>query len=136
MSTTHPIWHGAVAISSSPCDRCGKRDPLLFQLDERGWECRACVLDPARGVGVIDRRGDMLRTPEQIAHELDLRAAIALHLESRDRANSPDDWGPLPESTSLSADYVQVLAVLGRLARADDQCGDAIAELRERYEAA
>jgi hypothetical protein len=78
-----------------------------------------------------------LRTPERIAREMDLRTAIALHLDARERASRPEiDWGPLPALSPFPADYVQVLAVLRRLARADDESGEAIAELRERYEAA
>jgi hypothetical protein len=127
MSKTYPIWHGAVAISSCPCGGCGKRASVLFQLDERSWECRACVIDPAHGVRAIDRRGDTLRTPEQIAQELGLRTAIALHLAVRERLPGID-YGPLPDLPALPADYVQLLAVLDRASRVDAEFGNALSE--------
>jgi hypothetical protein len=108
---------------------------VLFQLDERSWECRACVIDPAHGVRAIDRRGDTLRTPEQIAQELGLRTAIALHLAVRERLPGID-YGPLPDLPALPADYVQLLAVLDRASRVDAEFGNALSELRLQYEKA
>jgi hypothetical protein len=135
------VWHGAVGISSRPCDECGKTASVLFPLENGSdgcWVCRACVLDPAAdAIGVIDRRGVSLHTREQVENELDARTAIFLHLESREHASHPGiDYGALPKSTALPFDYVHVLAVLQRLARADDEFSTTIAELRERYETA
>lgn len=98
---------------------------MLFPLEENGGQCCACcacVLDPAHGVTAIDRRGDILRTPERIACELDAQTAIVLHLENGDSA--------------LPADYAHVLRVLDALARADYEMASTITELRSRYEQA
>lgn len=144
MSATQTVWRGAIAFSSEPCDECGEYVSVLFQLDRASaasrWACRACVLDPARNVGAVDRRGDTLRTAEQIANEMDLRAAIALRAEARDRERRRTpagiDYGPVPECPPVPADYIHVLAVLGRLSREDSETGSTIAELCARYETA
>jgi hypothetical protein len=131
MNKNLTTWCGAVSGGNVACDKCGGFAFLLFPLEPSGWcVCQACILNPAHSIAVIDRRGDALQTRERIACELDLRTAIALHCEAQ------ADCGQIPKSPSLPADYLHALAVLGRLARADDEFGSAISEMRERYEAA
>jgi hypothetical protein len=124
-------WCGTVSGGNIACDKCGKSAFLLFPLEPSGCACRDCISSPSHDITVIDRRGDILQIPERIAYELDLRTAIALRSEAR-----APNGGQIPKSPSLAADYLHALAVLGRLAPADDEFGSAISEMRERYEAA
>jgi hypothetical protein len=94
------------------------------------------VLDPARSIGAIDRRGDTLQGA-RIARELDAQTAITLHLESRDRAEHPEiDYGPPLELPPLPAPYQHVLSALDRCRRVDAEFLTAISELRDRYQQA
>lgn len=124
------IWHGGISVGNSACDECGTAVDVVFQLGEsaprsndRGqWACRQCVLDPARKIIVINRRGDTLHGA-RIARELDARIAITLHLEAKDGANTP----------ALPASYRHVLAALDRARRVDAEFATVLTELRERY---
>lgn len=161
MTNTPKIWRGAVGFGDYPCDECGGQARELFQIfraawipstarthgmadatapdKTRGkWACRSCVLDPARAIAVVDRRGDTLDTPESVAHELDAQIAITIHLENRDHAGSEkhpgiDHGEPLP-APPLPAAYVHVLAVLDKLAHADHDFATTITDMRARYE--
>lgn len=144
MTATLKTWHGGVSVGASrACDECGAPADTLFELGihARGasgrWACRACVLDPARQIGVIDRRGDSLHGA-RAARELDATAAIATHLEIASRANTPAgiDYGPPLVPLPLPAAYVHVLAALDRCARVDEEFATAITELRATYERA
>jgi hypothetical protein len=128
-----PIWHGGVSIGVSigarSCDECAAPADVRYEIgisargDRGRWACRACVLDPVRQIGAIDRRGDVLHGP-RIARELDAQTAITLHLEANeDRAGLP----PLP------APYQHVLAVLDRCRRVDADFSTALTELRDHY---
>jgi hypothetical protein len=146
MNSGAKIWHGAVSISSSNCDECQTTAEVLFQIgqtdsrEHRGrWICRACVLDPARGISAIDRRGDTLQAT-RVARELDAHTAIALYLESTERSEpararlgSGINYGPPRDLPSLPASYSHVLAVLGRLRGVDREFETTIAEMLEHY---
>ena len=113
------------------CDECGCAvDAVVFEIgisargDRGRWACRACVLDPARQIAVIDRRGDTLHGA-RIARELDAQSAITLHLLDAEK-----DGPPLP------AAYTHVLAALERARRVDSDFETVLSELRERYEQA
>jgi hypothetical protein len=119
---------------------------MLFEIgvhmrgDPGRWACRACVLDPTRQIGAIDRRGDDLHGA-RIARELDAQTAIALHLEAKNRCESIEkypglDYGTPLGSLPLPAQYQHVLSALDRLRRVDAEFATAISELRERYELA
>jgi hypothetical protein len=131
------IWHGGVAMGSlRACDECGASADTLFGIGihQRGdpgrWACRSCVLDPARVIATMDRRGDTLHGA-RITRELDAVAAVARHLDAKHRADS--DYGTPLGSLPLPAAYSHVLAALDRCARVDDEFATAITELRERY---
>ena len=135
MTGTPKIWRGGVTIGNHACDECGAPADVLFQIgltesrSDRGrWACRACVLDPARGIGAIDRRGDTLQGA-RIARELDGQTAITRHLHAK------DGYGGLPgDLPALPAAYAHVLAALDRCRRVDADFATALTELRERYE--
>ena len=135
MTDALKIWHGGITIGAGHCDECGAPADVLFQIgltdsrSDRGrWACRACVLYPARQIGVIDRRGDALQGA-RIARELDGQTAITLHLHAK------DGYGGLPgELPTLPASYQHVLAALDRCRRVDAEFSTVISELRERYE--
>jgi hypothetical protein len=145
-------WHGGIAIGARSCDECSTPAAVLYEIGisargERGrWACRACVLDPVRRIGAIDRRGDVLHGL-RIPRELDAQTAIVRHLEARDRAENggysdPTD-GPASDSrpskasnTPLPASYQHVLSALDRCRRVDAEFATVISELRERYEQA
>ena len=110
--------------SSRACDECSTSTDMLFEITDTGrWACRACVLDPARAIGVIDRRGDHLHGA-RIARELDAQTAITLHLIAA------KDGPPLPAS------YQHVLSALDRARRVDGEFETVLGELRERYQQA
>jgi len=123
--------------ASRACDECGAAANVVFQIgstvsrsgDTGCVACRACVLDPARQIGVIDRRGDHLHDA-QIARELDAQTAITLHLYAKDGCGQPLELPQLPAS------YQHVLATLDRCRRVDAGFSTVISELRERYEQA
>ncbi len=131
--TTSKIWHGGVAMGSlRACDECAAPVETFFELgiriargDPGRFACRSCILDPARAISTVDRRGDVLHGP-RIARELDAQTAIAQHLDNY------GSRGSLP----LPAAYSHVLAALDRCARVDAEFATAITELRERYEQA
>lgn len=112
-------------MGARACDECGAHADVVFQIGDPGcWVCRACVIDPARQISVIDRRGDALQGA-RIARELDAQTAITLHSCHGDP--------PLPP---LPASYQHVLSALDRCRRVDDEFSTALTELRERYEQA
>lgn len=118
------IWHGGVSVGTRACDECSAPTETLFEIADAGRSaCRACVLDPVRQIGAIDRRGDVLQGA-RIARELDAQTAITLHQVHQDRAES---LPPLP------APYQHALAALDRCRRVDADFSTVISELTDRY---
>lgn len=131
MSNQRKIWRGGISVGASrACDECGVHTELLYAITDAGrCACRECVLNPARQIGVIDRRGDTLQGA-RIARELDTQTAITLHLHAKDGYGLPLELSPLP------AAYTHVLAALDRARRVDAEFSTVLSELRERYEQA
>lgn len=129
MSSQSKIWRGGISVGSSrACDECNAPTETLYEITDTGRSaCRDCVLDTARQIGAIDRRGDVLQGA-RIARELDAQTAIALH-----RLQADEDRDGLPP---LPVSYQHVISALDRCRRVDVEFSTVISELRERYEQA
>jgi hypothetical protein len=131
VSNQRKIWRGGISVGASRnCDECGVPTELLYAITDAGrCACRACVLNPARQIGAVDRRGDTLHGA-RITRELEAQTAITLRLHAKDGYGPPLELPPLP------AAYTHVLAALDRARRVDAEFSTVLSELRDRYQQA